>query len=78
ARNCGVKDGGWAVIETRRGEAKMKVKVTEDAMEGVIAMPHGWSGEGNVNLLTGDSEGLDPVIGTPQLRGIACRIKKAA
>ena len=48
----GLKNGEWAVIESPRGQAEMKVKITEDTMEGVITMPHGWSGHGNVNLLT--------------------------
>lgn len=75
AEKNGIEGGQWCVIESPQGWIKMKAKITSDMMEGVVAMPHGWGGECNVNRLTSDEE-PGPVVGAAQLRGFACRVKK--
>ncbi len=76
AERYGVKHGEWVIIESPQGEVKMKADVTEDTLEGLVTMPHGWGRECNVNLITSCVK-LDPIIGAVTCRGLACRIKKA-
>ena len=77
AQKYGIQNGDWATIESRRGTIKMRAKVTEDILSGVISIPHGWGGNSNVNYLT-DDETLCPVSGFPAFRSFLCRVKKAA
>lgn len=67
-----LQDGDIATVENRRGKIKLKVKVTEDILPGVIHIPHGWR-DANVNLLT-DNTSADPITGYPVLKGLLCRI----
>jgi predicted molibdopterin-dependent oxidoreductase YjgC len=53
----------------------VKALVTEDMMEGVVSIPHGWSGEANVNLLT-DVHCREPIMGYPQMKSQLCSIRK--
>ncbi len=52
----------------------MKAEITDDAMQGVIAMPHGWGGECNANMLTSD-EDPGPVVGALMTKGFASRVR---
>ena len=72
----GIRDGDLVIIETKKGQMKIKVKTTDDLLPGIISVPHGWAKELNQNVLT-DMEPRDPVTGYPELRALACRIKKA-
>jgi anaerobic selenocysteine-containing dehydrogenase len=71
----GVEDGDMIFVETRKGQISVKVKATVDIMPGVINVLHGWAEELNENVLT-DVEAKDPVTGYPELRALACRIRK--
>jgi anaerobic selenocysteine-containing dehydrogenase len=77
AEKYGVNDGEWVIIESPKGEIKMKANVSEDMMEGLVSMPFGWGGESNVNLLTSVDE-PGPVVGSTNLKGFACRVKKSS
>jgi anaerobic selenocysteine-containing dehydrogenase len=72
----GIRDGDLVIIETKKGQMKIKVKTTDDLLPDIINVPHGWAKELNQNVLT-DMEPRDPVTGYPELRALACRIKKA-
>jgi anaerobic selenocysteine-containing dehydrogenase len=76
AKKHDIIDGEMIVVETRRGSIKMKAKVTEDIAPQVVSIPHGWA-EANANVLT-DITARDPISGYPTLKGLLCRIKKAA
>jgi len=71
----GIQDGDSIVVESNRGQIKVKAVVTEDILEGVVSIPHGWSGEGNVNLLT-DVHCREPIMGYPQMKSQLCSIRK--
>jgi len=71
-----IKDGDPVVVESPRGQIKVKAKVTEDILEGVVSIPHGWPGEANVNLLT-DVHCREPIMGYPQMKSQLCSIRKA-
>ncbi len=75
ARGYGVGDSDIVILETKRGQIKIKVRTTEDMMPQVVSVLHGWGGEANANVLT-ELEPGDPVTGYPELRALACRIRK--
>ena len=74
AREYGLADGDMAAIETRRGEIRMRVRVTQDLLPRVVSIPHGWE-EANANQLT-ELEPRDPVTGYTELKALLCRIRK--
>ncbi len=76
AAQYGVENGDDVIIETDRGWIKMKAKVDEGVMEGVVLVPHGWPEEANCNRLT-DAKCREPIMGYPQFKGLLCNIRKA-
>jgi anaerobic selenocysteine-containing dehydrogenase len=72
----GVRQGDDVIVETDRGQVKIKAHVDERVMEGVVLVPHGWPREGNCNLLT-DCQCREPIMGYPQWKGLLCSIRKA-
>jgi formate dehydrogenase major subunit len=70
AANLNIHDGDIVMIKTRRGEAKVKARLTEKVTPGVVFMPFHWQG---TNLLTCDA--LDPVSKIPEYKVAACRIE---
>jgi anaerobic selenocysteine-containing dehydrogenase len=76
AKQFGVTDGDPVIVESNRGQIKVKALVTGDMMEGVVSIPHGWPGNANVNLLT-DVHCREPIMGYPQMKSQLCRIRKA-
>ncbi|MBI2955402.1 MAG: molybdopterin-dependent oxidoreductase [Chloroflexi bacterium] len=75
AEKYGIKDGDDVVVESPRGQIKIKALLTTDLMEGVVSIPHGWSGDQNVNLLT-DVHLREPVMGYPQMKSQLCSVRK--
>jgi anaerobic selenocysteine-containing dehydrogenase len=75
ASEYGIADGDYVIIETPRGQARMKAKVTEDILHGMVATAHGWLDDANENLLTDDVP-VDPEGGYPAFAASLCRIKK--
>ena len=76
AEKFGIKDGDPIIVESNRGQIRVKALVTEEMMEGVVSIPHGWSGEANVNLLT-DVHCREPIMGYPQMKSQLCAIRQA-
>jgi len=74
AKKYGVADADTVALETRNGQIKIKVRATEDMAPQVVTVPHGWA-QANANVLT-ELEPNDPVTGYPEMRALACRIKK--
>ena len=88
AHKKNITDGDWVVISTKRGCILQKAILTETIDHRVINCEYGWwypeassSDFGmmtsNVNVLTSMEEPLDPAMGTYQLRGLLCDIRKA-
>lgn len=75
AKEYGIEDGDLMVVETNRGQVRMKAKVDERVAEGVVLVPHGWGGEANGNLLT-DIRVREPVMGYPDQKSLQCTIRK--
>ena len=76
AAKYGIQDFDDVVVETNRGSVKMKAHVEERLAEGVVIVPHGWSGEANANLLT-DTQCREPIMGYPEVKALLCTIRRA-
>jgi len=77
AGRYGVKNGDAIIVESNRGQIKVKALVTDDMLEGVVSIPHGWPGDANVNLLT-DVHCREPIMGYPQMKSQLCSIRKTS
>jgi len=75
ADKLGLASGDLALISSRRGEVKVKVKVTGQVGEGVVFMPFHYA-EAAANTLT--LAALDPVAKIPEYKVCAVSLKKAA
>jgi anaerobic selenocysteine-containing dehydrogenase len=76
AARFGIKEGDWIIVESNRGQIKVKARVTEEMREEVVSIPHGWPREANVNLLT-DVHCREPIMGYPQMKSQLCSVRKA-
>lgn len=70
----GIEDGAMTSIETRNGKVTARMKLTEDMMQGVVGIQHGWEFELNPNTLN-ELDDRDPVTGYSEFRNIACRVE---
>ncbi len=84
-----IQDGDWVIIETVRGSICQRARLTRGIEPRVIgadyawwfperdeASLYGWA-ESNINILLDDHPPYNAEMGTTQLRGVACNIKKA-
>ena len=90
AARAGVAHGDRVRISSKAGTIEVEALVTDEVMEGTIAVPHGWghsggwrlavaAGGANVNALASDAvEDLEPLAGMAHLNGIAVRLQPAA
>jgi thiosulfate reductase/polysulfide reductase chain A len=89
ARQLGIGEGDWTVIETLRGRIKQKAKLTSRIPPRMVECQHGWwfpeeigddpnlfgVFESNVNVLTPDTEEFcDPATGAVTFGPLLCRI----
>ncbi|MCL4246447.1 MAG: FAD-dependent oxidoreductase, partial [Candidatus Dadabacteria bacterium] len=74
----GLKDGELTLLESRRGKAVLKCKLTDKIKKGSVFLPFHWGrllGEsGRANLLT--VEAIDPVSHQPEFKACAVRVSK--
>ena len=70
AKSYGVREQAEALVQTRRGEAKAKVRITRRIPPGVLFMPFHFP---EMNFLTNDA--LDPTAKIPEYKVAACRIR---
>ncbi|NPV62828.1 MAG: formate dehydrogenase subunit alpha [Methanotrichaceae archaeon] len=75
AGEFGVEDGETVLVRSRRGEVRVKARVTEKSSRGVAFMSFHY-GDVLTNLLT--NAALDPVAKTPEYKACAIRIEKIA
>ena len=91
ARERGLVEGDWAVLETEAGTTSARVRLDEDLHPAVVLADFGWwedcpplglprtpvSGEGtlNINAVLSDDE-HDPTSGSVPLRAVACELRK--
>ena len=81
-------DGEWAIVQTAAGQCRLKVALSERVPADVVSTGMGWwrpRGEGpefgaldvNVNAALSYAGPYDPATGSPDSRGIPCRIAAA-
>lgn len=88
AASLGIKEGDWVWVETVVGRIKQQAHLNEGINPKVVQVPHGWwqgckelgqeeyGWDGaNVNVLI-DNKHNDPFTGTPDMRGILCKVFK--
>ena len=75
AKRFDIEDGDMVVVETNRGQVRMKARAEERVADGVVLVPHGWEGEANANLLT-DVRCREPIMGYPDMKSLQCNIRK--
>ncbi|MFC1860983.1 molybdopterin-dependent oxidoreductase [Chloroflexota bacterium] len=90
AGKLGISEGDWVYIETKRGRIKQKASLVTSIDPRVISVEHGWWfperedlelhgwAESNVNILTDNKRPYAREMGSATLRGILCKIYKAA
>ncbi len=90
AERHGLEDGGSARLASKSGSVEVPVRVTDEVMPGVVALPHGWGHHGgwrlanaaggvNVNVLaSADAGDLEPLAGMAFLNGIPVRVEPVA
>jgi anaerobic selenocysteine-containing dehydrogenase len=71
-----IGQGDTVIIETHRGTVRMRARVDDRVMEGVVLVPHGWPGAANANMLT-DTQCREPMMGYPEIKSLLCSIRKA-
>jgi len=88
AADLGINDGDWVWIATKRGMIRQKAALSDDIDPRVVGVDYAWwfpeKGaenlygwrESNINILTDDNPPYCRELGTPNLRGIVCKIGK--
>ena len=78
AEKYGVREGDLTLVESRRGKATVRCKVTDKVREGTVFLPFHWgrllANNGRANLLT--LEAIDPYSQQPEFKACAVRVKK--
>ena len=93
AERYGIRNKEWIIVETPRGAIKVKARVMERILPGVVCCQHGWwqeckelelpgydpfaDGGANPSVLIG-SELSDPVSGSLPHRSYLCRVRPAS
>jgi len=89
ARSLKIGDGDWVYIETKRGRIRQKALLSNGIDRRVVGVDYGWWfpergdasmydwAEANLNILTDDQLPVNREMGSPVLRGIACKVYKA-
>ena len=75
AQSLGITHMDWVKVSSRRGEVKVRAKVTERSQTGNVFMTFHHE-TALTNVLT--SEHRDPITGTPEYKSCAVRVEKAA
>jgi assimilatory nitrate reductase catalytic subunit len=76
AERCGIADGDWTTVESRRGNCTLKAQVVKTIRPDTIFIPYHWPGQRSVNQLTIAAQ--DPISKIPEYKVCAVKIKKAA
>lgn len=75
ARALSIEDGDLVRLESRRGHAAGRARVTPDIRPDTVFMPFHWGGSGAANLLTNPA--LDPASRMPEFKVCAVRLEKS-
>jgi anaerobic selenocysteine-containing dehydrogenase len=70
AESAGLKDGATIEVRSKNGALQGVMKIDRTLCKGAMTVPHGWSGQYNVNNLTGTVHDVDPVTGMVRYSGL--------
>jgi anaerobic selenocysteine-containing dehydrogenase len=70
AASHGLKDGATIEVRSKNGSLKGVMKIDPTLRPGAMTVPHGWSGQYNVNNLTGTKHYVDPITGMVRFSGL--------
>jgi len=76
AKPRGIRSGDMVIVSSPRGSMKLKAKVTDEILPGVVQLPHQWAGEANVNILVNDQT-PDPISGFAPYKSQLCQVSKS-
>lgn len=76
AAKINLRDGGWVIIKSRRGQVRTQARIGERVPPGVVFYSFHWK-EGPANLMT-HSNGLDPYAKIPEFKVSAVRLENPA
>ena len=89
AARYALAEGDWVIVETagHDGRCRLKIRITEDTLPGVLRTGMGWwypEAEGpdfgaldvNINAAMAYDGPCDPVTGSADTRGLCCRLSK--
>ena len=86
ARNEGIQEGDWVVLESPRGKVRQRAKLFEGMDPRIVSAEHAWWfpekkepghgwDESNINILTDNAyETCDPAMGATNVRTLLCKI----
>ena len=74
AEQCGIKDGDWVTVKTRRDDVTLRSLVVKTIRPDTIFIPYHWPGIRSANRLTHRT--LDPRSKIPEFKVSACRIMR--
>jgi formate dehydrogenase (NADP+) alpha subunit len=75
AISANIRDGGWVVIKSRRGQVRVQARVGERVTTGTVFLAFHWK-EAPANMLTHDFA-LDPVAKIPEFKVCAVSIESS-
>ena len=75
AQSLGIEHGDWVKVLSRRGEVKVRAKVTDRSQAGNVFMTFHHQ-DALTNVLT--SEYRDPITGTPEYKSCAVRVERVS
>ena len=76
AARCGIAEGDWMTVESRRGDCTLRAQVVKTIRPDTIFIPYHWAGRRSVNQITIAAQ--DPISKIPEYKVCAVRVKKAA
>jgi assimilatory nitrate reductase catalytic subunit len=76
AQSLSIADGEMVTLESRRGRATARARITADIRPDTVFMPFHWGGSGAANLLTNPA--LDPASKMPEFKVCAVRLERSA
>lgn len=74
ADKFGIRDGDWATVESRRGNATLRAMVVTTIRPDTIFIPYHWPGRQSANQLTISAQ--DPISKIPEYKVCAVRLKR--
>ncbi|MCW5943040.1 MAG: molybdopterin oxidoreductase family protein [Fimbriimonadaceae bacterium] len=76
AELCGLRDGAWTKIESRRGSIVLRAKVVTSIRPDTVFIPYHWPGDRSANKLT--IRALDPRSKIPEFKRACVRLSPAS